>query len=204
MLPAGLSDKILGTAALAFAAFAAAMPAWADPIHDAVRAGDSAAAEQLISAGADIAAPDEAGLPPVILAALAGDERMVALLISKGADPGAPDRKGFTALHAAAHVGSLEVVELLMSYDPDLDDQDNEEALTPLHLAAERDHRAVAEALLAGGADPVLRSRNGHSALFLAALKTHPDMIRLLLRHGAQCDEIRSQKFRGYCLAESS
>ncbi len=80
------------------------MPAWAGPLHEAVRDGDSAAAERVIAAGADVEAQDESALTPLVAAALAEHKETVALLIAKGADPRGRDSNGFTALHAAARL----------------------------------------------------------------------------------------------------
>ncbi|MDX1431359.1 MAG: ankyrin repeat domain-containing protein [Gammaproteobacteria bacterium] len=173
----------------------------AGPLHDAVGSGDRAAVERLIAPGVNIdEIDDDSGLTPLIVAALAGDEDMVVLLVDNGADPRGRDAKGFTALHAAAHMGRVDVVEVLLARDVQLDDQKNVSRMTPLHLAAERDHRAVAEILLEHGATLGLKTEAGHTPLFLASLKGHDDMVRLLRRHGADCTAIRSRKFRERCL----
>lgn len=175
-------------------------PAWAGALHEAVRDGDTAAAERLIAAGADIEARDEAALTPLVASALAGHKEAVVLLIAKGADPHGRDGNGFTALHAAAHAGHLDIVVLLIDLGVNINDQQNKVKITPLHAAAERDFREIAEVLLVRGADVDLKAGTGHTPVVMATLKAHAEMVKLLRIHGADCAKIRSTKFRNYCM----
>ncbi len=177
-----------------------AAPAWAGSLHEAVRDGDSAAAERLIAAGADVEALDDAALTPLVTAALAGHNETVVLLIDKGADLRGRDGNGFTALHAAAHAGHLDVVNLLINHGVDINDQQNTAKITPLHAAAERDFREIAEVLLDQGATMDLKSLTGHTPVVMATLKGHAEMVKLLRDHGANCSKIRSKRFREYCM----
>ena len=190
--------------AIALCAGLIAMPARADALHEAARDGDTAQAEQLIAAGADVEAQDEAALTPLVTAALAGHRQIVNLLIDKGADPAGRDGSGFTALHAAAHAGHLDIVKLLLQRGVDINDQENEPKITPLHAAAERDRRDVAAALLAAGADMEIRADDGKTPIFMVTLKAHTEMVRLLRDHGANCSHIRSATFRDFCINAGS
>ncbi|CAM9250104.1 unnamed protein product, partial [Ectocarpus sp. 13 AM-2016] len=56
----------------------------------------------------------------------------------------------------------------------------------PLHAAATRGSVAVTQALLASGAQVNLpRDKDGSSALSIAALNVHADVVELLIRRGA-------------------
>lgn len=192
--------SLIHLATLLAALVPAAAP-WAGELHQAAREGDSAAAERLIASGADVQEIDsDTALTPLVEAALAGNEDVVVLLIRKGADPRGRDGKGFTALHAGAHMGHVEVVELLLEQGVDLDDQENIARITPLHAAAERDHRDVARVLLVKGAEVDLKTGSGHTPAFMAVLNDHPEMVKLLREHGADCSHIRSKKLREYCM----
>ena len=56
---------------------------------------------------------------------------------------------------------------------------------TPLHRAAEKNMKSLAEALILHGADVLARSKNGETALHLAALDADPALADLLLAAGA-------------------
>ena len=56
---------------------------------------------------------------------------------------------------------------------------------TPLHLAAQGGHLAVAEALLAAGADLALATGAGQTPLHKAAFEGHDAVAELLLARGS-------------------
>ena len=171
----------------------------AGQIHDAVKEGDIAAIESEIASGADLEAQDEAKLTPLVIAALAGREDILTVLIENGANPRGRDGNGLTALHAAAHVGDLDVVRMFLALGLDPNDQQNRFSITPLHAAAERGYVQVAALLIENGAELELPSGTGHTPLFMAALNTHHDMVRLLKTRGADCSHIRAKRYRAYC-----
>jgi ankyrin repeat protein len=135
----------------------------------AARVGDMASAKLLVAAGANVNDTDAWGISVTELAAHSGFTEMVEFLLDKGADPKRGGKAGFAALHIAI---------------------------------MRRDER-MANALLAHGADanaplqtwtPTRRSSSdfnfqpelvGATPLWLAARFTQPDMIRLLMKHGA-------------------
>ncbi len=134
----------------------------------AARSGDLASATHLVAAGANVNDTDAWGVSATVLAAHSGFGDLVAFLLERGADPNAAEA-GFTALHAAIM----------------------------------RRHVAMASALLARGADPnapvktwtpTRRSSKdynfapelvGATPYWLAARFTAPEIMRLLLKHGA-------------------
>ena len=134
----------------------------------AARSGDLASARHLVAAGANVNDTDAWGVSATVLAAHAGFGDLVAFLLERGADPNAAEA-GFTALHAAIM----------------------------------RRHVAMASALLGRGADPnapvrtwtpTRRSSKDHNfapelvgatPYWLAARVTAPEIMRLLLKHGA-------------------
>jgi ankyrin repeat protein len=173
--------------------------ACAGPLHDAVRQGDIVSIESVIERDADLEAQDDAKLTPLILAALAGRVDVLNVLIENGANPHGRDGNGLTGLHAGAHVGEIKVVRLFLGYGLDASDQQNSFSISPLHAAAERGFVEIAASLINHGANLDLTSGTGHTALFMAALNTHPDMIRLLKANGADCGHIRAKRYRTYC-----
>jgi len=176
--------------------------AQAGPLFEAAGKGDLATTERLLDEGAGV---DERGRnkeTPLIAAALAGSAEIAALLIDRGADVMARNRGGYTALHAAAYSGSVEIARLLLDHGAALEDRENVSDHTPLFLAAEEDRIAVAELLLARGADPTVIDRDGFSVLTQSWAKKRVAMVRLLKQHGATCqtaEVLGSEDFHRRC-----
>ena len=134
----------------------------------AARVGDLASAKLLVAAGANVNDADAWGVSATVLAAHSGYGELVEFLLEKGADPNAAGA-GFTALHEAI---------------------------------MRRDERMVT-ALLARGANPNAPLRTwtptrrsskdfnfapelvGATPFWLAARFSQPNVMRLLVKHGA-------------------
>ena len=89
-----------------------AINAFADPIHDAAKAGDLAAVQAQLDAGVDVNGKDWLGGTALLEAAIKGHKEVVELLIAKGADVNAKDKYGKTPLYLAAERGHKEVASL--------------------------------------------------------------------------------------------
>jgi ankyrin repeat protein len=162
----------------------------AGSLFDAAGRGDLAAADQLLTEGVDV---DERGRndeTPLIAAALAGDAAMADLLIARGANVMARNKGGLTPLHAAAYSGNADVARLLLDHGAELEDSANVSGATPLIVAAEANNVAVAELLIEHGADLSIPDRDGFTALTQAWAKKRSEMVRLLKRHGANCQPV--------------
>ena len=159
-----------------------------ESLYDAALKGDTASIERLLTGGTavDALGPDRA--TPLIGAALGGHAEAAKMLLAKGADVMARNSGGFTALHAAAYAGSLPVAELLLDNKAARDDAANKAGVTPLFVAAETNHPEFVELMVAKGADIKGREAHGYSPLTRAFWKGHKDMIRLLKRHGLECE----------------
>jgi ankyrin repeat protein len=165
----------------------AVVTAAADPLFDAVAAGDTAAVQQALAGGAavDSRAHDQA--TPLINAALGDRPDIAELLIGKGADVMARNSGGFTPLHAAAYSGSLPIAKLLLAHGAALDDAANKAGVTPLMAAGEENQVAVAEFLLAKGADVGHAEVHGYLPITRALWKGNTEIVLLFKRHGATC-----------------
>ena len=152
----------------------------------AARVGDVESARLLVAAGANVNDEDAWGVSATTLAAYSGFGDLVTFLVEKGGDPNA-GKAGFTALHGAI---------------------------------MQRDEKSV-RALLAAGADPnapvtvwtpTRRSSDdfhfmpalvGATPFWLAARFTEPDVMRLLVKHGADplvvhtSEYVRARAIRG-------
>ena len=91
-------------------------------------------------------------------------------------------------LHWAAITDQADVVETLIEHGAQVDERDAE-GRTPLMVAAAFDSRAVADVLLARGADPLARDAvDGNTSLDFAAMAGHANFVSLLKAHGAPVD----------------
>ncbi|MFO8007619.1 MAG: ankyrin repeat domain-containing protein [Candidatus Brocadiia bacterium] len=164
---------------------ASQLPPWGTPLHWAAGMGRAQAADVLIAAGADVNAPaayfatplhvlhheDYRGAPGLMARVardlgLAPAPLMVVLVW--------PSKEG-----GAERLDSFHMRRSVLTYRA-------ESALTPLHWAAHMGEEAVAELLLAKGADPNAADELFGAPLHWAAGGGHPDTVRLLLREGAR------------------
>ena len=184
--------------------FATAGAAAGQTLFDAIASKDKSAVERLLAAGAEV---DGRGpgdkQTPLIAAALAGDAEIAALLLAKGADIMARNVGGFTPLHAAAYAGSMPVAELLLEKGAKLEDDENKARVSPLMVAGEEHHLKLAEFFIARGADVNHAEIHGFMPVSRALWKRNDDVVRLLKRHGATCQEppVKSDADYERCLA---
>ncbi|HVF36297.1 MAG TPA: ankyrin repeat domain-containing protein [Candidatus Saccharimonadia bacterium] len=146
--------------------------------------------------------PLSGGSTPLMVAAALGFDPIAALLLARGADAQARDEHGNGALHAAAQhafasgdAGAGSLLERLAAADAGFDSA-NAQGDTPLLLLLgagtapgapprQRELPALAQALLARGADPDAQDSRGVSCLHAAAMHGRLDVCELLLRAGA-------------------
>src|ERR1035437_47685 len=79
----------------------------------------------------------------------------------------------------------IETIKSLIEEDPSLVKSRDPEGKTPLHRAAERGRRAVAEVLIANGADVNAQDKDGYSPLHWAARRSKFETMTFLLDSGA-------------------
>lgn len=134
--------------------------------------------------------PLKHGMSPLHEAAGHNDLPRVQALVAGGAAVNATDKRDVTPLHkaaAAAKDGAPVVVAYLLEHGANVDARDIE-GMTPLHLA---NTSAVAEALLAHGANPHVSSKGhdedttgGLTPLHTAAARGKSGVMKLLLKRG--------------------
>lgn len=90
---------------------------------------------------------------------------------------------GENLLHVASAFGLISVVEHLLLQGESVDRAFG--STTPLHYAAERGHAKLVRKLLDAGADPTLKSNTGETALELAVIGCHTEVVMILLKYGA-------------------
>ena len=125
-------------------------------------------------------APD--GFTPVALAAFFGQPAAVKALIAAGADVNAAAKNPLkvAALHAAVAGGKLEIVKAVLEAGGDPNAQ-QQAGFRPIHEAGTKANRALAELLLAHGADPSLPNDTGQTAIDLAREKGDAEFANWLV-----------------------
>jgi ankyrin repeat protein len=137
----------------------------------------------------------------LMFAARVGDLASTKLLVAAGANVNDADAWGVSAMVLAAHSGFREIVEFLLEKGADANS--SAAGFTALHAAIMRRDEKMAAALLASGADPNAPVRNwtptrrssadwnfapelvGATPFWLAARFIQPNVMRLLVKHGA-------------------
>ena len=160
----------------------------ADTVVEAVRAGDRDAALARIAAGADVNLPEPNGTTAVHWAAYREDADMVARLVAAGADVSTVNDFGSSPMMEAAANGNAAIVRLLLEGGAD-PESPNPENQTALMAAARTGNVEAAGLLLEAGADVnAVEDWGGQSALMWAAAQMQPEMVQLLIDHGAELD----------------
>jgi uncharacterized protein len=144
----------------------------------AARVGDLASARLLLAAGANVNDADAWGVSAMVLAAHSGFADIVELLLDKGADANAAG-PGFTALHEAIMRRDEKMVTALLAHGAN--------ANTPLRTWTP-ERRSSEDFNFA----PALV---GATPFWLAARFAEPNMMRLLVAHGADPRFILSNEY---------
>ena len=144
----------------------------------AARVGDLESARLLLAAGANANDQDAWGVSATTIAAFAGHGEIARLLLEKGANPNA-DNAGFTALHCAILRRDEPTVSALLERgaDPNL----TVKVWTPTRRAS--DDYYFMPALV------------GASPYWIAARFTHPGIMRLLAKHGADTKVVHESNY---------
>lgn len=124
-------------------------------------------------------APD--GFTPVALAAFFGQPAAVKTLIAAGADVNAHAKNGLkvAAIHAAVAGRNMEVIKAVLAAGADVN-APQQAGFRPMHEAGTNANRALAELLLAHGADPTLAADAGKNAIDFAREKGHAEFAEWL------------------------
>lgn len=156
----------------------------ATPLHDAARAGDTAALQHALAQGASPNATDAWGRTPLIVALQQGRQPVVEALLQAGADVRTTDAWGRTPLLVAAQMKNAAAVRLLIQRGSPVDAA-NRNDITPLIAAAQAGNADAVQALIAAGATIDAEDNLGWTALMWAVYRRDEPLARALLAAGA-------------------
>uniref|UniRef100_A0A4W6CK73 Uncharacterized protein n=1 Tax=Lates calcarifer TaxID=8187 RepID=A0A4W6CK73_LATCA len=155
------------------------------PIHDAAFNGRVLALKRLIAQGTCVNLNTLDQVSPLHGASCArGHVTCVSLLLQQGATPLGTSQSS-SPIHRAAAKGHPECIEPLIQYGADVD-QCIDQLGSPLHAACSNRHLSTVGKLLQLGAS-VNNSVSGDSPLHIAARLSSPELVSVLLDHGANC-----------------
>lgn len=154
-------------------------------IVDAARRGDRAAVIGLLRSGADVNAAAGDGTTALHWAVYHEDVDLVKRLIKARANVQKQNRYGATPMSEASVTGNVEILRSLLRAGADVESP-NAEGQTALMIVARSSNVAAAKLLLDHGARVNAREMwRQQTPLIWAAGQSQPEMIRLLLKYGA-------------------
>ena len=123
---------------------------------------------------------------PLFIASQLGHTEAVRVLLQHNADPNLPSDDKRTPLMIASSSNHPAVVELLLTQE-NLDKEAKDEARdNALRYATDRNNVEIMKLLLEGGLDPNIQAgENGWTCLLVACCDNYPEIVSLLLKHGA-------------------
>jgi hypothetical protein len=159
----------------------------ASPLYYACLTGLGAAAQRLLSLGADPNAPGGYQGYPLTAASRYGCRETVQLLLDNGADVDAKGGLYGLALNAASDCGHEDIVQLLLDNGADINAMQSSFG-TVLASASAAGRRTMVQLLIDNGADVNVKGGYNGFALQAASTYGHPEIVRLLLDNGADAN----------------
>jgi ankyrin repeat protein len=164
------------------------------PLHVVARRGSVELAAALVQHGASPTRPRGDGRTPYAVAATAGNDSVAGWLAANG---GVTELSEMDRFVAACSRGDRASGQAMLAENPSLRDAILPEHYAAFYRAAERGDARVIDAMLACGFDPNhADDEMGKTGLHAAAMSGKPDVIRVLLAHGASASA-RDAEFRG-------
>lgn len=153
------------------------------PLHVAITDGSEDTVKTLLTAGASVSQVDSLGNTPLHLAcSVPLTPPIVQLMLDRGADPKIANKNGDVPLHIAAETGDANILEILSHVTEKAAlNQKNSAGNTALHVATLRGARAIAQKLIAIGADPNAKNADNSTALQLAVDSDSTDLVDALV-----------------------
>ncbi|KAL9131206.1 MAG: hypothetical protein Q9217_000808 [Psora testacea] len=157
-------------------------------LHVAIKKGEEACADLLISHGADVHNVARNGKTTLWHACDQSMPVLVQILLEQGVDPNQSDREtGQSALHQAARSGDSEMVKTLITHSANIN-AITKDSVTPLSIAAEDGHKDIVKVFLNAKADVNIPSSCSRHAIHQAAEEGHVEIVKMLLPYVKNID----------------
>ena len=154
-----------------------------DDTMQSINVGDIRGIQDGIRRGLDVNFADETGTTMLMLAARSGNFDSVDILIKAGARVYPNNVFGDSALLIASYGGHEKIVDILLSKGASIGA--NPKGWTPLHYAAFAGHPNIAKKFIKPGVNIDRTTDNGLTALMVASMNGHIEMVKILLSHKA-------------------
>lgn len=144
----------------------------------------------LLKFNADPNMADTQGFTPLCVAAGLGKTLSCHMLLTHGADPNKCSFANMFPLYWATLNGYPEIVKLLLEFkaNPNLQ---NSNGWTSLYVACRNGNYSIVCLLVNANADPnILQTNYGVAPLFEAISRGYNDIVKLLLKHNADCKHL--------------
>lgn len=161
------------------------------PLHLAIEYNQPEILSMLLARGVSPDVQNRIGLTPLILAAAVENTECLRILLASNADVNKTSYDGMTPFHYAASYGLAKNIQLLMNAGTKNINACNSLGWTPLQTAIDCSNSQAAFKIMQllleeGHANPNTISMHGTTPLFYATDHGRPDLVRLLLQHGAK------------------
>ncbi|GLT98480.1 hypothetical protein SLE2022_159840 [Rubroshorea leprosula] len=148
--------------------------------------GDDSLLHQLLKRGLDCNESDNNGRTALHIAASKGSVNCVVLLLDYGADPNCKDSDGNVPLWEAMVGGHKKVVKMLIENGADINAGDVGHFAC---IAAEQNNLDLLKEIVHCGGNVTRPRSNGSTALHVAVCEANIEMVKFLLKNGADIDK---------------
>ncbi|KAL5017799.1 hypothetical protein ScPMuIL_003521 [Solemya velum] len=148
-------------------------------LHMACAYGKDKMAKYLIHHGANVNIKAKNGLTPLHIAAQLDEVNIAQILAENGAEVDVQTQAGYTPLHTACHFGQINMVRFLLDHHASISST-TKMGYTPIHHAAQQTDASIVILLLDNDASPNVLTINDHTALDIAVMLGHSDIIQRL------------------------
>ena len=149
-------------------------------IWTAAQTGNIEVVKQHLADGVDVNSKNDIGRTPLDVA-IAFKQSPIADLLRQHSGKTRDELKAAESIVAAIRLGNIEAIKQHLADGADVNAKEAKNQITPLHWAAWRGRKEIAELLIAKGADLNTKNKDGGTPLHNAAWKGHVEIAKLLI-----------------------